>query len=122
MFVYTDSVKKNIFISSPKVGTTSISKYLNNQNNNEFLNNEQLYNNDYKKYIIIKEDIIERFLSGFYEDLFNNYCYDNIGITFHEYLLFLYNCYIKKIPNVNSLFSYLGHDIRIWFGNCSNKY
>jgi hypothetical protein len=120
MVVYIDYIKKNVFISSPKVATTSISKYLNIENVYQFPDNGEFINNDFRKIIIIREDIIERFLSGFYEDLINNYCYDTIDISFHEYLLFLYDCHIKKIPNVNNLFHYLNKDIPIWFGNCSS--
>jgi len=43
-----------------------------------------------------------------------------MNITFDQYLMFLYNCFNKKIPDVNNINSYNGLDIPVWFGNCSN--
>ena len=107
---------------SPKCGTTTIANFLgvcqHHKYNEEEINN--LNNPEYKKIIIIRQNICDRFLSGFYEDLFNNTCYDNMNITFDNYLNFLYYCFKNKIPNVNNTKVYNDLDIPIWFGNCSN--
>lgn len=106
---------------APKCGTTSIASMLNEDMLKDYTNEiiEHLNNPEYKKIIIIRRSIISRFLSGFYEDLLNNSCYDNMDITFHDYLLFLYNCYKKKIPNVSIVNTF---DVKypIWFGEHSN--
>lgn len=120
MILYIDYTKKNVYVMAPKCGSTSVAHYLNVDLHHEYTINDELINDDFKKYIIVKKDVVERFLSGFYEDLFNNTCYDNMEITFHEYLLFLYKCFSEKIPDVNNLSVYLNRDIPVWFGNTSN--
>ena len=120
MILYIDYTKKNVYIMAPKCGSNSVAYYLNVDLHHEYTIKDELTNDDFKKYIIVKKDIVERFLSGFYEDLFNNTCYDNMEITFHEYLLFLYKCFTEKIPDVNNLSVYLNRDIPVWFGNDSN--
>ena len=120
MILYIDYNKKNVYIMAPKCGSTSVAHYLNIDVNHEYMVKDELINDDFKKYIILRKDVVERFLSGFYEDLFNNTCYDNMNITFHEYLLFLYKCFTEKIPDVNNLSVYLNKDIPVWFGNSSN--
>ena len=110
---------KIYYIMAPKCGTTTISNMLNiNLHSKCDLSN--INNPQYKKVIIIRKDLVNRFLSGFYEDLFNNYCYSNIDIKFNDYLLFLYDCFQKKHPNVDNMKIYNEQDIPIWFGNCSN--
>jgi hypothetical protein len=105
---------------SPKCGSTTIANMLNVDLQIKYTINH-LDDSEYTKIIIIRSDIINRFLSGFYEDLFNNSCYDNYdNIFFNDYLLFLYKCYVEKIPNVNNLKLYNNIDIPVWFGNCSN--
>ena len=124
MILFIDYNNKIVYIMSCKCGTTTIANMLNIDINTEYDNdtiNNTLNNPEYKKIIIIRKSIIDRFLSGFYEDLFNNFCYDNMNITFNDYLLFLQKCYKEKIPNVNNLNVYNNNlDIPVWFGNCSN--
>ena len=124
MIIFIDEIKKICFLVSPKSGTTTIANYLNInihiKYSNDFINNV-LTDDTYLKLIIIRKNIIDRFISGFYEDLFNNTCYNNMDITFNNYLLFLNNCYINKITNVNNLNSFLNIDVPVWFGNCSNR-
>ena len=123
MLVFCDDHNKIIYIMAPKCGTTTVSHSLNVGLSNQshkvscFAN---LNNPQYKKIIIIRESIVDRFLSGFYEDLFSNTCYDEMEITFDNYLLFLHKCFRDKIPNVSNFNVYNGLDIPVWFGNCSN--
>ena len=120
MVFYIDYKRKNVYITSPKCGCTSISNYLNTEWEPKYVNNE-FTNNSFTKFVIFRQDILERFLSGFYEDLISNTCFDNIEVTFNDYLLFLYKCFKEKIPNVNNLSIFLNKDIPVWWGNCSNK-
>jgi hypothetical protein len=124
MIMFIDYNNKIVYIMACKCGTTTIANMLNVNIHTEYDNdtiNNTLNNSEYKKIIIIRKSIIDRFLSGFYEDLFNNFCYDNMDITFNDYLLFLQKCYKEKIPNVNNLNVYNNNlDIPVWFGNCSN--
>lgn len=125
MIIYIDYSKKIVFIIPPKNGNNSIAEYLNISIHHSYDKNEIkncLNDDNFIKLIIIRKNIIDRFLSGFYEDLFNNKCYNNIDISFTEYLLFLNHCYIHKIPKVDNLNVYLNDNISICFGNCSNKY
>ena len=123
MLLFIDKKTQTCYIMSPKCGTHSISKYLNTDLHTGYANySSYLKNDNYTKIIIIRKDVVDRFLSGFYEDLFNNTCYDNMDVTFNEYLLFLYKCYSEKIPNVNNLSVYLNNNIPVWFGNCSNVF
>jgi len=119
MIYYIDYIKKIIYIMAPKCGTTTISTYLKKSLHTKYDNN-LLFDKGYLKLVIYRENIIERFISGFYEDLFNNLCYDNMDITFNEYLLFLYNCFKNKISNANSINIDLNKNIPVWWGNCSN--
>jgi len=130
MATFVDYVNKIIFITSPKCGTTTISAYLNSPLNLEYKNKYEIENNNntnlfldntFTNIIIYREDIIDRFLSGFYEDLFNNSCYNNVDVTFDQYLSFLHYCSVNKIPNLNNMNTYLNKDIPIWFGNCSYR-
>ena len=123
MLLFIDKKTQTCYIMSPKCGTHSISNYLNTDLHTDYANySSYLKNDNYTKIIIIRKDVVDRFLSGFYEDLFNNTCYDNMDVTFNEYLLFLYKCYSEKIPNVNNLSVYLNNNIPVWFGNCSNVF
>ena len=119
MLVFLDEIHKIYYIMAPKCGTTTITTMLNIDLHSE-CDLSNINNPDYKKVIIIRKDIVDRFLSGFYEDLFNNTCYDNLNITFHSYLLFLYTCFQQKYPNVDNMKIYNNQDIPIWFGNPSN--
>jgi len=105
---------------SPKCGTNTICSYL--KKSSIFENETSLFEDkkDYLKIIIYREDLIDRFLSGFFEDLLNNTCYDEMDVTFEEYLLFLNKCFNDKIPNVTNLNCCLNKDIPVWFGNCSS--
>jgi hypothetical protein len=98
---------------APKCGSTTIKNSTDGIAVN--ITDEQLNNPIYKKIIIIRKSVIDRFLSGFYEDLFNNYCYDTMDITFNNYLLFLHKCYRQKSINVNNV-----DGVLVWYGNCSN--
>lgn len=118
MLFFIDEINKIFYIMSPKCGTTTIASML-NVNIHTPYNLLNINNPEYKKIIIIRKNVINRFLSGFYEDLFSNSCYDNINITFNDYLLFLYKCYQEKISNVDNMKIYNGQDIPIWFGNGS---
>lgn len=118
MLLFVDEKNKICYIMAVKCGSHTISKYL-NTNLHTAYTNHQLTNDEYTKIIIFRKDVVDRFLSGFYEDLFNNTCYNNMDVTFNDYLLFLYKCYIEKIPNVNNLSCYLNKDIPVWYGNCS---
>jgi hypothetical protein len=109
---------------APKCGSTTIANMLDvslhTKPDLSFINNPE-----YKKIIIIRKNVVERFLSGFYEDLFNNFCYENLNITFNDYLLFLYKCFQQKIPYVDNIKIYNEDNeeyiMPIWCGNCSNK-
>jgi hypothetical protein len=122
MVLYIDDISKIIYIVPPKCGSTTINNMLKNNVYNDIYSSpiDKLHNPKYKKIIIIRKCVINRFLSGFYEDLFNNYCYNNLSITFNEYLLFLYKCFTEKAANVNNMKLYNDMDIPIWWGNCSN--
>ena len=122
MKFFLDNNKKRIFIVPPKCGNTSISKYLNVPLHSVFPNIDKLLIDEtFVKIIIIRHNVIDRFLSGFYEDLFNNICYENVDISFTNYLNFLNHCFINKIKNVNNLNVQNGNkDQYICFGNCSN--
>ncbi len=106
---------------APKCGTHTIANYLNTDVHANY-EKERLINDEYTKIIIFRKDVVDRFLSGFHEDLFSNVCYDNMDVTFNDYLLFLYKCYTEKIQNVNNLSVYLNKDIPVWYGNCSNDF
>lgn len=124
MLIFIDNSNKIIYIMAPKCGTTTIANMLNVSVNHKYSNEEldNLNNPEYKKIIIIRKSIVDRFLSGFYEDLFNNSCYNNMDITFDNYLNFLYKCHNNKIPNVNNINIYNEVNIPVWFGNCSDVY
>jgi hypothetical protein len=107
---------------APKCGTTTIAHMLNVDLHHSYTCEEinNLNNPEYKKLIIIR-NIIDRFLSGFYEDFFECNCYDNMDITFNDYLLFLYKCYTEKIPNVNTI--HINNvNIPVWWGKGNNNY
>lgn len=118
MIIYVDNKEKICYIMAPKCGSHTISTMLNTDLHTVYPE-WHLRNDDYRKIIIIRKDVIDRFLSGFYEDLISNTCYDNMNITFNDYLLFLFKCYNEKIPNVNNLQVYTGSDNPLSYGNCS---
>jgi hypothetical protein len=120
MILFADYSNKIVFIVPPKCGNHTISKWLNIELHTP-IDNDLLLDDTFTKLIIYRDDIIDRFLSGFYEDLLNNSCYDNMDITFDDYLLFLYECFNNKIPNVDNLSNYLNKDAPVWFGNCHEK-
>ena len=119
MILYIDNNKKIIYIMAPKCGTTTIAHMLHVDLHHKYSTEEinNLNNPEYKKIIIIR-NVIDRFLSGFYEDfnIYQSNCYDNMHITFDEYLLFLYKCYKEKLPNVNTI-NINNLNIPIWWGN-----
>lgn len=118
MLIFLDNNNKTYYIMAPKCGTTTIAKILNTELN-AMCNLSNINNPEYKKVIIVRKNLVHRFLSGFYEDLFNNVCYSNINIKFNDYLLFLYDCFKKKHPCINNMEIYNKQDIPIWYGNCS---
>jgi hypothetical protein len=124
MIIYIDKLDKNIYIAAPKCGSTSIASKIGvHVCNDEYsIENNINYIQDasYKKIIVYRKNIIGRFLSGFFEDLFNNSCYNTMEITFETYIYFLYKCYKDKIQNVINLECIGYPDIGVWFGNCSN--
>ena len=122
MLYFIDYKTKRVYIMAPKSGTTTIASYL--QVPLHYIDeNIQtiLRDNSFMKIIIYRENLVSRFLSGFYEDLFNNSCYDDMEVTFDEYLLFIYQCFVKTIPNVNNMSIITNKNIPVWFGNCSNQ-
>jgi len=104
----------------PKCGTTTISAFLGVTLHEK--NDAHKYLNDatYKKIIIYVENIVKRFLSGFYEDLFNNKCYSDMNITFEEYIQFVHQIYKQKIPNVRNLNCCTKYDHDLYYGGCSH--
>jgi hypothetical protein len=124
MIIYIDKKNKKCFISAPKCGNHTISNYLkvplHVKYSIEEINN-CLTDNNYQKIIIVR-NVYDRFISGFYEDLKNNKCYNNINISFYEYCKFLKYIFDNKIQNVTNLNVYFSNiDANINWGNCSNK-
>ena len=125
MTIYIDFSNKICFILSPKCGTQSVCKYLKinldtHYSDDEIVNCLTDYN--FKKIIVVR-NIIDRFFSGFYEDLCNNDCYYNLNISFYNYIKFLCYCYDNKIKNVNKLNIYYEKDYSlIYWGQCSNMH
>ena len=123
MKIYVDYTNKIIFILAPKCGNNTISNYLKVNLHVKYPNIDNILNNkNFKKIIILRTDIIDRFISGFNEDLYNNTCYNNMSITFNEYLNFLNKCFKNKIPNVKNMSCCTSNNIPVWFGNCSKLY
>lgn len=122
MTIFIDYINSNCFILSPKCGTQTISKYLRLPLNISYNKNEiikVLKDPEFKKIIVIR-DIIDRFFSGFYEDLKNNDCYFDLDISFFDYIKFLYFCNDNKIKNVNNLNVYYKDKNKlIQWGGCS---
>ena len=73
MIIYVDDKEKICYIMAPKCGSHTISKMLNTDLHTVYPE-WHLKNDDYRKIIIIRKDVIDRFLSGFYEDLIANTC------------------------------------------------
>ena len=123
MIIYIDWKNKKCFIAAPKCGNQTLSAYLNIPLDYEYTDeeiNKCLTDNNYQKIIIIR-DIVDRFISGFYEDLLNNNCYNSINISFYEYCKFLRYIFDNKIKNVTNLNVYFKNiDANINWGNCSN--
>ena len=124
MIIYIDHQTKRVFLTAPKCGSTTIASHLNvslHEKYNADCVINVLKNNEYLKIIVIRTDIVGRFLSGFTEDLYNNECYTNLHLTFIEYIEFLHHCYINKTKHVNNLNVFLEQDVPIYFGGCSNR-
>lgn len=119
MFLFVDYSNNVIYILAPKCGTTTIANKLNISLHKEY-DIQCLKSDDFKKIIIYRKNILSRFLSGFYEDLFNNKCYDDMNITFDNYLIFLKTTFMNKNKCVNTLIDDKGVIVPVWFGNCSN--
>jgi sugar phosphate isomerase/epimerase len=119
MPIFACHLKKIIIITSPKCGSTSLKEYFMNIENYD---SEMLLKllHEYKIYIVFNENIIKRFLSGFFEDLINNSCYNEIDISFKDYVDILYNININKVAEVNKI-QYNNIEYNIWWGECSNR-
>ncbi len=118
MIIFIDDINKIVYIMAPKCGSTSIAKHLNVNNIFTYEDEKQIHvlkSNDYLKIIIYRKNIYARFMSGFYEDLISTNCYNEMDINFGSYLLFLYNCFINKIPEVNNLY-YNGKTYPLGYG------
>lgn len=122
MTIFIDFINNTCFILSPKCGTQTVSKYLKLPINISYNRNEiikVLKDPEFKKIIVVR-DIIDRFFSGFYEDLKNNKCYLDLDISFYDYIKFLYFCNDNKITNVNNLNIYYENKNKlIEWGGCS---
>lgn len=124
MTIFIDYINNICFITSPKCGTQSLSKFLRLPLNIEYSSTEVkhvLKDPEFKKIIIIR-DIFDRFFSGFYEDLKNNDCYNSLNISFFEYIKLIYYCHdncIKNVWNINVY--YPDMDKVIEWGNCSGQ-
>lgn len=119
MIIYIDHQNKRVFLTAPKCGSTTIASHLNVSLHEIYSDDcmiNVLSNNEYLKIIVLRADVVGRFLSGFTEDLYNNECYTNLHITFIGYIKFLYHCYTKKIKHVNNLNVFFSRDIPIYFG------
>jgi hypothetical protein len=119
MIIYIDHQNKRVFLTAPKCGSTTISSHLNvslHETYSDACMINILSNNEYLKIIVIRTDVVGRFLSGFTEDLYSNECYANLHLTFIGYIKFLYHCYTKKIKHVNNLNVFFSRDIPIYFG------
>jgi len=124
MIIFIDYKNHKCYIASCKCGNTTIAAHLKLPLHTKYSNNEivrVLRDADFQKIIIIR-DILDRFYSGFCEDIKNNTCYENIHISFYEYCLFLKHCYDNKLKNVNNINAfYKKSNVPIWWGNCGNK-
>lgn len=124
MTIFIDFINNTCFILSPKCGTQTVSKYLRLPINISYNRNEiikVLKDPEFKKIIVVR-DIIDRFFSGFYEDLKNNNCYLDLDISFYDYIKFLYFCNDNKIKNVNNLKIYYADKNKlIEWGGCSGR-
>ena len=123
MKIYVDYTNNRIFILAQKCGNNTIANYLNVGLHIKYSNIDNMLNNKkFIKIIILRTDIIDRFLSGFNEDLYSNHCYNNMDVTFNDYLNFLNKCFQRKIPNVNNMSCCSDNNSPVWFGNCSKVY
>ena len=124
MIIYIDHQHKHVFLTAPKCGSTTIASHLNVSLHEKYDADcmiNVLTNDEYLKIIVIRTDVVGRFLSGFTEDLYNNECYANLNLTFNAYIEFLYHCYTNKIKHVNNLNVFLEQDVPIYFGECSSR-
>lgn len=119
MPIFVCHLKKIVVITSPKCGSTSLRECFENIEHYEENKILQLLN-EYKIYIVYNENIKRRFLSGFYEDLINNSCYDEMNISFSDYIDILYNIHLNKTKNVNKI-QHNNKEYDIWWGECSNN-
>ena len=118
MLYFIDYTKQIVYIMPPKCGSTTISNHLKVDILIEYEDKGEFANDAFQKIIFYREDLVDRFLSGFYEDLINNDCYDTIHLSFHDYLLFLYDCFCKKTLYVKTFPT--GEPL--WFGIINNVY
>ena len=123
MILFVDYVKSICYIVAPKCGNTTIANYLNVGLHHEFNNIEDILGDEKFTKIIILRSIYGRFLSGFYEDLFNNDCFNDINIIFDDYLDFLKKITDNKEKNVDTIDYYYNLESQvkpIYWGQCSN--
>lgn len=121
MMYYIWNEKKIIFIVPPKCGNTTIASHLKLDILHKYslAELEAVFQNaTYTVVFVVRKNVIDRFLSGLYEDLLTNSCYDNLNMSFTEYLAFLHHCHAEKIPNVNNINVYnpeINHEV--YFGS-----
>lgn len=122
MTIFIDFINSRCFILSPKCGTQTLSKYLKIPINMSYEKSEILNilkDKSFKKIIVVR-DVIDRFFSGFYEDLKNNKCYLDMNLSFFEYIKFICYCHDNKIKNVNNTSIYYpDNNNLIYWGGCS---
>lgn len=122
MTIFIDYINNICFITSPKCGTQTLSKFLRLPLSISYSTREikQVLKDPEFKKIIILRDIFDRFFSGFYEDLKNNDCYNFLNISFFEYIKLIYYCHDNCISNVSNINVYYPDmDKLIEWGNCS---
>jgi len=122
MTIFVDFVNSKCFILSPKCGTQTLSKYLKIPINISYEQSEILNilkDKSFKKIIVVR-DVIDRFFSGFYEDLKHNDCYLDLNISFFDYIKFICYCHDNKIKNINNISIYYpDKNNSIYWGACS---
>lgn len=120
MIIFIDYNKLFCYIVAPKCGNTTIANHLNLHLLNNYDNFYKILGDEKFTKILVLRSIYSRFLSGFYEDLFNNNCYNDIDTTFNKYLLFLKKITDDKEKNIVTIQYYYKQIKPIYWGQCSN--
>ncbi len=111
MRFFVDDIHKFCYIVAPKCGNSSIAKNLGVPvliNYSEDKKREILFDSTYTKVIIVRQNLVDRFLSGLYEEMFpksgiNGEIYANINLTFGEFLESLFAIIKSRAPNVQTI-------------------